>query len=76
MSGFAISCGRPSRRDALSMLSKIRHRGMYAQGTFEGKAIVMAQNYLEADGVSRPILARIRSASLAKAKRDASTSSG
>jgi asparagine synthase (glutamine-hydrolysing) len=41
------------------MLNKIQHRGTYAHGTFDGEAIVMAQNYLEADGVSRPLLTKI-----------------
>jgi asparagine synthetase B (glutamine-hydrolysing) len=36
------------------MLHKIEHRGTDADGIFDSEAIVMAQNYFKADGVSRP----------------------
>ncbi len=50
MSGLAVGYGKPDRANTVSMLKKIAHRGPYMDGIFENKSVIMAQNYLEADG--------------------------
>ena len=50
MSGFVVGRGRVDQNDFDAMFEKIRHRGPYASGIFQTDEIVMAQNYLEADG--------------------------
>ncbi|MBL7174883.1 MAG: hypothetical protein ISS66_03555 [Desulfobacteraceae bacterium] len=50
MSGLVVGYGKPNRKTIVSMLKKIRHRGPHIDGIFENSRVIMAQNYLEADG--------------------------
>ncbi len=50
MSGFVVDFGNPDRSKVESMLELIRHRGPHACGICENKKVIMAQNYLRADG--------------------------
>lgn len=52
MSGLVAAYGKPERSELELMFHKIRHRGPYAAGTCETKYILLAQNYLQADGIS------------------------
>jgi asparagine synthase (glutamine-hydrolysing) len=53
MSGFVVGCGRVEKKIIDKAFDKIRHRGSYVSGVFQTDEIVMAQNYLEADGTGR-----------------------
>ena len=51
MSGFAIAFGgTPEKSEVAAMLRKITYRGPRISGIYEGDRIIMAQNYLRADG--------------------------
>ena len=50
MSGLVVAFGKPNKHEVEAMMGAIAHRGPYAAGTYQGDGIVMAQNYLEADG--------------------------
>jgi asparagine synthase (glutamine-hydrolysing) len=52
MSGFVVAYGNPERRQVEAMFDKIHYRGRDASGIVEMPAIVMAQNYLRADGLA------------------------
>jgi asparagine synthase (glutamine-hydrolysing) len=49
MSGFAIVYNQQNHLELEHMFNRIGHRGPYLSGQFEGKRILMAQNYLEGD---------------------------
>jgi asparagine synthase (glutamine-hydrolysing) len=50
MSGFVFGFGQVHRHESDVMFEKVAHRGPYISGVFQTPEIVMAQNYLEADG--------------------------
>jgi len=50
MSGIAVAYGNPQRNEVDSMMRAIAHRGPAASGVYHTDGIVMAQNYLQADG--------------------------
>jgi len=50
MSGFVVGCGRVDREIFDTAFERIKHRGPYVSGIFHADEIVMAQNYLQADG--------------------------
>ena len=52
MSGMAIALGEPKRSDIDFIMQKIAHRGDYASGIYQENRVIMAQNYLEADGAA------------------------
>ena len=54
MSGFAIVYNQQNRLELEHMFKRIGHRGPYLSGQFEGKRILMAQNYLEGDISGKP----------------------
>lgn len=49
MAGFAIVYGS-DRKAAGAMMAKMDHRGPYAFGVYQADGLIMAQNYLRADG--------------------------
>lgn len=50
MSGLAIACGNPSRNEIEAIMRAIAHRGPFTSGVHEGDRVILAQNYLQADG--------------------------
>ncbi len=50
MSGLAIACGNSNRNEVEAIMRTIAYRGTYALGIHEGDQIILAQNYLQADG--------------------------
>ena len=54
MSGFAVVYNQQNRLELEQMFKRIGHRGPYLSGQFEGKRILMAQNYLEGDISGEP----------------------
>jgi asparagine synthase (glutamine-hydrolysing) len=50
MSGLAVAFGKPNKHEVDAVMRAIAHRGPYAAGTYRCDQIVMAQNYLRADG--------------------------
>ena len=54
MSGFAVVYNQQNRLELEHMFKRIGHRGPYLSGQFEGKRILMAQNYLEGDISGKP----------------------
>ncbi len=50
MSGLVVGCGQIDRKTIETMLEKVRHRGSCVSGVFDSKGLIMAQNYLQADG--------------------------
>lgn len=50
MSGLVVAFGKPNKHDVAAMMGAIAHRGPYAAETYQGDGVVMAQNYLRADG--------------------------
>ncbi|UCH06869.1 MAG: hypothetical protein JSV55_12380 [Deltaproteobacteria bacterium] len=52
MAGFLVASGKQSREELETAFSKIRHRGPHADGILESQGLIMAQNYLRADGLS------------------------
>jgi len=49
MSGFAVILNKQDPIELKKMFKRMGHRGPYLSGKFEGKRILMAQNYLRAD---------------------------
>ena len=49
MSGFAVVYNHQNKQKLEHMFQRIGHRGPYLSGLFEGRRILMAQNYLEGD---------------------------
>jgi len=54
MSGFAVVYNQQNRLELENMFKRIGHRGPYLSGEFEGKRILMAQNYLKGDISPKP----------------------
>jgi len=54
MSGFSVVYNQPNPRDLEHMFNRIGHRGPYLSGKFEGRRILMAQNYLKGDVTEKP----------------------
>jgi asparagine synthase (glutamine-hydrolysing) len=54
MSGFAVVYNQPNYVELEKMFKRIDHRGPYLSGQFEGKRILMAQNYLKGDITENP----------------------
>jgi len=52
VSGFAAGYGRPEPSRVEAMLDRINHRGPDARATLQLGRTVLAQNYLQADGLS------------------------
>jgi asparagine synthase (glutamine-hydrolysing) len=52
MSGLAVACGNSNRNEVKAIMHTIAHRGPYISGIHESGQIIMAQNYLQADGVT------------------------
>lgn len=52
MSGLVVMCGEPNHDEAEAMLQRIEHRGSHAFGIFQTNRVIMAQNYLKADGAN------------------------
>ena len=50
MSGLAVACGNSTRNEVEAIMRTIAHRGPYASAIHEGDHIILAQNYLLADG--------------------------
>ncbi len=50
MSGLAIACGDSNRNEIEAIMRTIAHRGPHASGIYESDQIILAQNYLRADG--------------------------
>jgi asparagine synthase (glutamine-hydrolysing) len=50
MGGLAVGYGKPDRTGIQEMLNRISHRGPGISGVFQAKRVIMAQNYLPADG--------------------------
>jgi asparagine synthase (glutamine-hydrolysing) len=50
VAGFIVVSGKQPREELEAAFTKIRHRGSYADGILESRGIIMAQNYLRADG--------------------------
>lgn len=51
MSGFAVAFGKSHRQEIEAMMQPIAHRGPSASGVHENNQVIMAQNYLRADGL-------------------------
>jgi asparagine synthase (glutamine-hydrolysing) len=52
MSGLAVAFGNSNRSEIDALMRKIAHRGPYVSGIYENGRIIMAQNYLQADGAT------------------------
>jgi len=50
VAGFIVGSGKQNREELEAAFTKIRHRGSYADGILESRGVIMAQNYLQADG--------------------------
>jgi asparagine synthase (glutamine-hydrolysing) len=50
MSGIAVAYGKPQRNEIDAMMRVMAHRGPAASGVYQKNGIIMAQNYLQADG--------------------------
>jgi len=50
MSGLAVAYGSSNRNKIEAIMKSMAHRGTYASGIYEGDNIILAQNYLQADG--------------------------
>ena len=50
MSGLAVAYGNPNRSEVEAILQAIAYRGPYTSAVYEGNQIILAQNYLQADG--------------------------
>ena len=50
MSGLAVACGNCNRNEVEAIMRTFAYRGPYASGMHEGDQIILAQNYLQADG--------------------------
>jgi len=54
MSGFAVVYNQQNTLALENMFKRIGHRGPYLSGKFEGRQILMAQNYLKGDITEKP----------------------
>lgn len=54
MSGFAVVYNQRDTSALEHMFKRIDHRGPYVSGIFEGRRILMAQNYLRGDITEKP----------------------
>jgi len=54
MSGFAVVYNQRDTSALEHMFKRIGHRGPYLSGIFEGRRILMAQNYLKGDITEKP----------------------
>jgi len=61
MSGFAVMLGAPEDRALETMMVRMAHRGPFTSGVFRGDGVVMAQNYLRADGATADAQVPVRS---------------
>ena len=52
MSGLIVASGKPNSSELEVMLEKIKHRGPDICGIFRNNGMLMAQNYLRADGAA------------------------
>ncbi|MFC1956584.1 hypothetical protein ACFLWZ_08775, partial [Chloroflexota bacterium] len=50
MSGLAVAFGKCNHNEVEAIMRTIAHRGSYASAIHEGSQIILAQNYLQADG--------------------------
>ena len=50
MAGLAVACGNSNRNEVEAIMRTIAYRGPYASAIHEGDHIILAQNYLQADG--------------------------
>ncbi|MBA7700605.1 Asparagine synthetase B [glutamine-hydrolyzing] [subsurface metagenome] len=50
MSGIAVACSNSNRNEVEAIMQAIAYRGPYASAIHEGDQIILAQNYLQADG--------------------------
>jgi len=50
MSGLAVACSSSSHEEVEAIMQTISHRGPYTSAIHEGDQIILAQNYLQADG--------------------------
>jgi len=50
MSGLAVAFGVPKRNEIEAIIKSMSHRGPHTLGTYESDRVVLAQNYLRADG--------------------------
>ncbi|MFC1951607.1 asparagine synthase-related protein [Chloroflexota bacterium] len=50
MSGLAVACNNCNRSEVEAIMRTVAYRGPYASGIHEGDQIILAQNYLQADG--------------------------
>ena len=55
MSGFAVVYNQQDTLALENMFKRIGHRGPYLSGKFEGRRILMAQNYLKGDILEKPV---------------------
>jgi asparagine synthase (glutamine-hydrolysing) len=51
MAGFVVASGKQSREGLEASFGRIGHRGPHADGILESQGLIMAQNYLRADGL-------------------------
>ncbi len=59
MSGLVVACGKSNRGEVEAILRTIAYRGPYASGIYEDDQMILAQNYLQADGATRDDGAKI-----------------
>ena len=52
MSGLAVAYGNPNRNEVEAIMRTIDHRGSYISAVHQGARIIVAQNYLQADGAA------------------------
>jgi len=50
MSGLAVAFGHSKRNEIEAIMKSMAHRGPYTSGMYEGDRVMLAQNYLQADG--------------------------
>jgi asparagine synthetase B (glutamine-hydrolysing) len=51
MAGFVVASGKQSREGLEAAFGRIGHRGPHADGILRSQGLIMAQNYLRADGL-------------------------
>jgi asparagine synthase (glutamine-hydrolysing) len=51
MAGFVVASGKQSREGLEPPFGRIAHRGPHAHGILQSQGLIMAQNYLRADGL-------------------------
>jgi len=50
VSGLAVACSSANRNEVEAIMRTIAYRGPYVSAIYEGDQIILAQNYLQADG--------------------------